>query len=348
MAIKRETKVAKAAPVKKKSSLIQRGEVAEQRIRKLEQERILERQKIEAQGGYINKFYFPKLDGEKITKSTKLTKTFIILDADPKELPSVNVHDWWDASERKFYSEVCVAQLNKNKCPVCDYLVRKGEKYPKPSYNTYVTIFDLSTYEKDGKKLIAGKKLLQIKPSQREAFMTVFEAAFKKHKTIKGLKLALKKDYGKTQSPSIGELTPIDGQSLWSMLKMSVIEGKYGDKEEILKGKVVKQKNSNLKAYDYEKVFADPDVEELAKKYGQDEEDFSTEDEEESINDYLEDTDETEDDLEAEAEDDSTETEETEEAEEAEEEEVLEEDEEESDEDSLADELDELSNEDDE
>lgn len=341
MAIKRETK---AAPVKKKSSLIQRGEVAEQRIRKLEQERILERQKIEAQGGYINKFYFPKLDGEKITKSTKLTKTFLILDSDPKELPSVNVHDWWDASERKFYSEVCVAQLNKGKCPVCEYLVRKGEKYPKPSYNTYVTIFDLSTYEKDGKKLIAGKKLLQIKPSQREAFMTIFEAAFKKHKTIRGLKLALKKDYGKTQSPSIGELTPIDGQSLWSMLKISAIEAKYGNKEEILNGKVVKQKNSNLKAYDYEKVFADPDVEELAKKYGQDEEAFSTE-EESSIEEYLEDTDETEDDLDTELEDDSTETEETEEAED---EEVLEEDEEESDEDSLADELDELSNEDDE
>jgi hypothetical protein len=329
-------------PVVKKNSLIKKGDEASKEIKKLNEERVKEKQRIEAQGGYVNNFFIPKPEkGE----PQIIAKTFIVLDESNKELPSVNIHEWWSPSERKFHRELCVAQINEDSCPVCDYLQRKGEKYTRPSYNTYITIFETTTYiNKEGKQVVGGKKLLQIKPQQREAFMEIFEAAMKKHKTIRGLKLKLKKDFTKTQQPSIGALAPIDGQVLWKMVKMSEIAAKYGNEPEIEKGKVIVEKNSNLKVYNYEKVFSEPDIDELSERYGAGvKEDFSSEDEEideDSINDYAEvDEEESED----------TETEESEDTDDLEDSEEETEDEEESDDtEDLADELDELSNEDDE
>lgn len=328
-------------PAVKKNSLIKKGDEASKEIKKLNEDRLREKQKIEAQGGYVNNFFIAKPEKN---ENQIISKTFIILDDSPKELPSVNIHEWYDQGVRKFYRELCVAQVNEGSCPVCDYLARKGEKYPRPSYNTYVTIFELSPYiNKEGKKVVGGKKLLQIKPQQRESFMEVFETALKKHKTIRGLKLKLKKDFSKTQQPSIGNLAPLDGQSLWSMVNMKDMAEKYGNESEIEKGKVIVEKNSNLKAYNYEKVFAEPDIDELSNKYGAGVKDeFSSEEEEideDSINDYAEIEEESDDLV-------DTDTEESEDETESEDEETEEEESEDTEE--LADELDELSNEDDE
>lgn len=161
--------------------------------------------------------------------------------------------------------EVCPKEFYE--CPLC---AQHGES----GFVLYLSVLHLDAYkDKKTGEWRDSRSLLPIKYSQLATFKKVMKAGEKKHGKLRGIVLNLERNTGPTtSSPRIGE--PVEFEETGTRFDfIEDLEGDYGhDEFKADDGTVLKKKNANITAFDYEVIFPnhtdmDACIEDLRSRY---------------------------------------------------------------------------------
>lgn len=171
--------------------------------------------------------------------------------------------------------EVCVRE--QDTCPLCQLADNGKKNIGKSGYIMCLTVLDLTPYKnkKTGKTTKHSKKLFVIKNMQQQSWLKTLEKAEKKFGTIRGLYMELEraaKTDAATGKPLALEYDWYGDDAEdkpYSIIDEEDLVAEYGHAAiKSDSGRVLKEKNADIKSFDYNEVFQYPDVEELAKTYG--------------------------------------------------------------------------------
>jgi len=190
----------------------------------------------------------------------------IILDKSISDVVALYEHNLKDSQGRWGNHESCVKEFAN--CPLC-------EKFKESYYVMFFTVLDLAGYDrKDDKGKVVEhipqvRRLLAVKSTNIGKFKQLEQAALNECGTMRGMYLVLQRGTG-DQSAQIGEPAILDNGKLYEMIPEDELVRDYGHDQVLGKdGKtVIKEKNADLKPYDYDKLFPKPDPADLAKRYG--------------------------------------------------------------------------------
>lgn len=189
----------------------------------------------------------------------------VILDNSLDEVVALFEHNIKGADGKFGNFETCPKEFSH--CTVCD---RFGESY----YVMYLTILDTRGYDrkKDGgavEHVEAVRRLLPIKTREIGSWKSLAEAAMKKYGTLRGITIKLYRDKGQ-QSSRIGSPQILDDGMAFEWYDEDTLVEQFG--HEALIGRdnktVIKEENADIMPFDYEKLFAPPDADDLRKRYG--------------------------------------------------------------------------------
>ncbi len=189
----------------------------------------------------------------------------IVLDNSLEDAVALYEHNLKDSSGKYGVHETCVKEFAN--CPVCD-------KFGDSSYVMFLTILDLRGYDRklDGGKtehIPQSRKLLPITMQQIPKWRQVAQNAIAEVGTLRGTYLVLQRGAG-DKTPRIGEPAILAGGRIYDTTPEEDLEVQYG--HDAIMGKdgktVVKVANADITPFDYEKLFPEPDVNDLLKRYG--------------------------------------------------------------------------------
>ncbi len=147
-------------------------------------------------------------------------------------------------------------------CPI-------SAKYGDPSLMLFLTVLVLKPYTtKSGEVIEQSRKLLPLTRGQYPAFAKLEELAMKKHGTMRGMLLFMKREPG-GKTFRTGVPTLLDDGTMFDMLSEEDLIEDFG--HEAMKnrdGKVYKQENEDLQPFNYREVFPPVDPEEIYKEFG--------------------------------------------------------------------------------
>jgi hypothetical protein len=139
-------------------------------------------------------------------------------------------------------------------CPICDGAAGGKESY----YVMMLTIIDTTPWSnKDGMSFPHSQMLLPVKAEQQGFFLRQFD----RRKSLRGMKLLMSRDTGKSASIGMPEFV--------EMLSEEQIIASFGHEQVTGNdGRVFKQKNADCFPMSYDKLFKKPSGEDLRRRYG--------------------------------------------------------------------------------
>ena len=147
-------------------------------------------------------------------------------------------------------------------CPIC---AQHGDS----SLMLFLTVLVLKPYtNKNGEVIEQSRKLLPLTRGQYPAFAKLEEIAMKKHGTMRGMLLFMKREPG-GKTFRTGVPTLLDDGSMFEMLNEDELIEEFG--HEAMKnrdGKVYKQENEDLEPFNYRELFPPVDPEEIYAEFG--------------------------------------------------------------------------------
>lgn len=146
-------------------------------------------------------------------------------------------------------------------CPVC---AKHGDSY----LILFLTVLVCKPYvNKEGQTIEFSKRLLALKRGQYNTFAKLEKIALKKHGTMRGMFLSMKREPGNT-SFNTGVPVPLEDATMFDMYSEEELIEEFGNKaEKNREGKIIKAKNENISVYDYEKLFPEPDPDDLNERF---------------------------------------------------------------------------------
>lgn len=229
----------------------------------------MEKRREEAKHGWVQDFFITQAEAAK-----DVVKNIIVLDAQ-LGVCAFNEHSIMEG--KKFVgTEICVRDFAN--CPLC----AKGH----PTFVIKLSILDLTRYkiekgERAGQVINFTRKMITIKPRQRAKWREIEQNCIKQNGTFRGCLIALKRDKSDANSAAIGEpqQMPIEVDvpgrgkqtffQLFDFVPEATLKAEFGSPEKKdEKGKVLLVADVNITTYDYSKVFPEPDLAALNRKYG--------------------------------------------------------------------------------
>lgn len=233
------------------------------------QDQEMEKRREDAKHGWVQDFFITQAEAAK-----DVVKSVIILDA---QLGVCAFNEHVIMEGKKFVgTEICVRDFAN--CPLC----AKG----LPTFVIKLSILDLTPYkiekgDRAGQVVNFTRKMLTIKPRQRAKWREIEQNCIKQNGTFRGCLVTLKRDKTDANSASIGEpqQMPIEidvpGRGnqtffqLFDFIPDATLKTEFGSPEKKDdKGKVLLVADVNITPYDYSKVFPEPDLVALNRKYG--------------------------------------------------------------------------------
>lgn len=191
----------------------------------------------------------------------------IVLDNSVNDMFYMYEHEIFQRKAR--HHVVCLQ--DDGRCPLCiaaegaDKNDRDGFKFGY--YAMYFTVIDTRGYtNKDGKDVPFARRLMCVKQSQIERFYKTMAVSEKKNGTLRGTVLLLGRD---------GEMSPRSGEpvmfedtgTLFDHVTEKQLARDYSTPAIKKDGKIVKEKDADLKPFDYKKEFRKFTPEQLAKAW---------------------------------------------------------------------------------
>lgn len=162
------------------------------------------------------------------------------------------------------YGNILPCVRNHTECPLC-----KSDKDSVLVLYLSVLVHRPYVHKKTGETINFSKMFLCIKRGQLEDFGKVQDVAMKKHKTLRGVTILLKRGTDKTSysngKPTAGD----DGNIIVDFYSEEQLVEYFGDKAKIGEnGKVLRPENDTITPYDYKKLMPKPDVDAFLLEHG--------------------------------------------------------------------------------
>lgn len=186
-----------------------------------------------------------------------------ILDDTPiEEMFGIQEHQIQGSDGKYNVFETCCKEIGN--CPVC-------KQHGDSNYTCFLSILVHKpwTSTKTGEKHEFSKMLLPIKRNQYEPFERLYQIAVKKGEGLRGMTILMKRP-NEDKSSAIGLPIPNDDGQAYYMMTEDELEEDYGHKEIRSRDKktILKPANDSITPYDYEKLFPEPDEDEMNERYG--------------------------------------------------------------------------------
>lgn len=212
------------------------------------------RKQREASGGFIRRFRMPVGEERRV----------VLLD---KSLRSGRAYYEHTVKENGQWTNVPCIKESAN-CPLC--------KQGPSSFTLHLTALDLTPYtiqkgQRAGKVIPFSKVEFAIKSTQLPKFQEIEESVTKKHGTLRGTCLVLKRPNGSAQnSASIGEPCIVADGRLWGFMKEDALKKKYGNAAVKGDGKTTfsKAADADITPYDYKSTHPAPDIDDILARFG--------------------------------------------------------------------------------
>jgi hypothetical protein len=220
--------------------------------------------------GFVMDFYISMDEAKAGT-----VKPLIVLDA---KLGECGFYEHAIMDGKKFVgTEICVKDWAN--CPIC----AKGNH---PTFVIKLSVLDITPYkiksgDREGQVIPFARKMLTIKPRQRAKWREIEQNCIKQNGTFRGCYLEMRRDASDSQSAAIGEPqqiaieVDIPGRGKQTFFQTfdfitedKLIENFSTPAKTGTKGEILEEANINLKPFDYLKVFPEPDLSDLVKRFG--------------------------------------------------------------------------------
>jgi hypothetical protein len=226
--------------------------------------------KMEARkNGWVQDFFIT-MDEAKKDK----VKPLIVLDA---QLGLCGFYEHSIMEGKKFVgTEICVKDWAT--CPIC-------AKDNNPSFVIKLSVLDITPYEiqngeRKGTIIPFTRKMITIKPRQRAKWRDIEQNCIKQNGTFRGCYLEMRRDKSDPNSASIGEPQQIEvkvdvgGQERlffqsFDFIPEAELVANFSTPEKMgQKNEVLEIANLHITPFDYGKVFPEPDLDDLIKRFG--------------------------------------------------------------------------------
>ena len=159
--------------------------------------------------------------------------------------------------------EICLGE--DENCPIC-----KNVPDSKPYFAMFFTVLDLRGYtDKNGNEVPYSRKMLALKGEMIDMFKQIAQAAQKKHGTIRGVTVLMKRSGEKSYSTGRPEI--LEDGSIFAFVNEETLIAEFGhDAIKTKTGDIIVPENGKLQPFDYDEVFEKASSDELCDKYGWD------------------------------------------------------------------------------